>query len=180
VIKWRDRFFEHGIAGLYDDPRQERPHEVDDSALIAATQAHPESLAVAHWSSRLLAKQLGIGDATFARAWRKYQVQPWRRETIKLSTDPQLEARARDAVGLYLNPQEKAIALCVDEKSQRSLHRRAGTTAVSRSPGPRPPRRSCSTPPEYETQTRDTSSLGCAAEAGATSTAAAAACCSKP
>jgi transposase-like protein len=94
VIKWRDRFVEHGIAGLDDQPRPGRPKEVDDSAIIAATlQPPPESLAVTHWSSRLLAKRLGIGDATVARAWRRYHVQPWRRETFKFSTDPQLEAK---------------------------------------------------------------------------------------
>ncbi len=79
-----------------------------------------------HWSSRLLARQLGIGDATVARAWRKYRVQPWRRETFKFSTDPQLEAKVRDVVGLYLNPPEKAVVLCVDEKSQiQALNRTA-------------------------------------------------------
>ena len=61
---------------------------------------------------------LRVGDATVARAWRRYGVQPWRRETFKFSTDPQLEAKVRDVVGLYLNPPEKAIVLCVDEKSQ--------------------------------------------------------------
>jgi transposase len=119
VIKWRDRFIEHGVAGLDDEPRPGRPKRVDDSAIIAATlEPPPEQLAVTHWSSRLLAKRLGIGDATVARAWRRYHVQPWRRETFKFSTDPQLEAKVKDVVGLYLNPPEKAIVLCVDEKSQ--------------------------------------------------------------
>jgi hypothetical protein len=65
-----------------------------------------------------LAKELGVGDATVARAWRGYGVQPWRRGTFKFSTDPELEAKLRDVVGLYLNPPEHAIVLCVDEKSQ--------------------------------------------------------------
>ena len=127
MIKWRDRFAEHGMAGLDDEPRPGRPKTVDDSAIIAATlEPPPESLAVTHWSSRLLAKHLGIGDATVARAWRQYRVQPWRRETFKFSTDPQLEAKVRDVVGLYLNPPEKAIVLCVDEKSQiQALNRTA-------------------------------------------------------
>ncbi len=73
-----------------------------------------------------LGKHLGVGDATVARAWRKYRVQPWRRETFKFSTDPQLEAKVRDVVGLYLNPPEKAVVLCVDEKSQiQALNRTA-------------------------------------------------------
>jgi transposase-like protein len=119
VIKWRDRFAEHGLAGLEDEPRPGRPKEVDDSAVIAATlEAPPEALGVTHWSSRLLGRHLGVGDATVLRAWRRYRVQPWRRETFKFSTDPELEAKVRDVVGLYLNPPEKAIVLCVDEKSQ--------------------------------------------------------------
>jgi transposase-like protein len=74
VIKWRDRFVEHGIAGLADEPRSGRPKTVDDSVIIAATlEPPPRSLAVTHWSSRLLARQLGVGDATVARTWRKYR-----------------------------------------------------------------------------------------------------------
>jgi transposase len=119
VIKWRDRFAANGIAGLDDETRSGRPKTVDDAAIIAATlEPPPESLAVTHWSSRLLGRHLGIGDATVARAWRRYGVKPWRRETFKFSTDPELEAKVRDVVGLYLNPPEKAIVLCVDEKSQ--------------------------------------------------------------
>jgi DNA-binding MurR/RpiR family transcriptional regulator len=77
-------------------------------------------------STRLLASQLGVGDATVARAWRRYGVKPWRRETFKFSTDPELEAKVRDVVGLYLAPPENAIVLCVDEKSQiQALNRTA-------------------------------------------------------
>ena len=127
VIKWRDRFAAHGIAGLDDEQRSGRPKAVDDAAIIAATlEPPPEKLGVTHWSSRLLGKHLGIGDATVARAWRKYHVKPWRRETFKFSTDPELEAKVRDVVGLYLNPPEKAIVVCVDEKSQiQALNRTA-------------------------------------------------------
>ena len=127
VIKWRDRFAANGIAGLDDEARSGRPKTVDDAAIIAATlESPPESLAVTHWSSRLLGRHLGIGDATVARAWRRYGIKPWRRETFKFSTDPELEAKVRDVVGLYLNPPEKAIVLCVDEKSQiQALNRTA-------------------------------------------------------
>ncbi len=119
VIKWRDRFARHGMAGLDDEPRSGRPKTVDDAAIIAATlDPPPERLGVTHWSTRLLARHLGIGDATVARAWRRYHVQPWRRGTFKFSTDPALEAKVRDVVGLYLDPPEKAIVLCIDEKSQ--------------------------------------------------------------
>ena len=116
---WRDRFAADGLAGLDDEPRSGRPKTVDDAAIIAATlEPPPARLGVTHWSSRLLARQLGIGDATVARAWRRYRVQPWRRETFKFSTDPELEAKVRDVVGLYLDPPQNAIVLCVDEKSQ--------------------------------------------------------------
>jgi hypothetical protein len=119
VIKWRDRFIAGGIAGLGDLPRSGRPKTIDDAQIIAATlEAPPAKLAVTHWSSRLLARQLGIGDATVARAWRAYRVQPWRQGTFKFSTDPELEAKVRDVVGLYLDPPRNAIVLCIDEKSQ--------------------------------------------------------------
>ncbi len=119
VIKWRDRFAANGIAGLDDEERSGRPKTVDDAAILAATlEPPPDSLAVTHWSSRLLGRHLGVGDATVARAWRRYGIKPSRRETFKFSTDPELEAKVHDAVGLYLNPPTNAIVLCVDEKSQ--------------------------------------------------------------
>jgi len=119
VIKWRERYAAHGIAGLADEARSGRPKRVDDAAILAATlEPPPAKLSVTHWSTRLLAGELGVGDATVARAWRRYGVKPWRRETFKFSTDPELEAKIRDVVGLYLNPPEKAVVLCVDEKSQ--------------------------------------------------------------
>jgi len=127
VIKWRNRFAEHGLVGLDDEPRSGRPKTIDDAMILAATlDPPPDKLAVTHWSTRLLAAHLGVGDATVARAWRKYCIKPWRRETFKFSTDPELEAKVRDVVGLYLDPPEKAIVLCVDEKSQiQALNRTA-------------------------------------------------------
>ena len=127
VIKWRERYAEFGIAGLDDQPRSGRPKTIDDAGILAATlEPPPERLAVTHWSTRLLADQLGVGGATVARAWRKYGIKPWRRETFKFSTDPELEAKVRDVVGLYLNPPTNAIVLCVDEKSQiQALNRTA-------------------------------------------------------
>src|SRR3954468_4075466 len=119
VIKWRERFLALGLEGLDDRPRSGRPKTIDDSQIIAATlEPRPASLAFTHWSSRLLGRHLGISDATVARAWRAYRVQPWRSATFKFSTDPELEAKVRDVVGLYLDPPQNAIVLCVDEKSQ--------------------------------------------------------------
>lgn len=127
VIKWRDRYARNGLAGLEDKARSGRPKTIDDAAILAATlDPPPDKLGVTHWSTRLLATHLGIGDATVARAWRRYCIKPWRRETFKFSTDPELEAKVRDVVGLYLDPPEKAIVLCVDEKSQiQALNRTA-------------------------------------------------------
>jgi transposase len=102
-----------------DAPRSGRPRTVDEAEIIARTlEPPPGHLGVTHWSSRLLGSELGVGDATVARCWRRFGLQPWRRETFKFSTDPELEAKIRDVIGLYLNPPEKAIVLCVDEKSQ--------------------------------------------------------------
>src|SRR3954467_75644 len=119
VIKWRDRFAADGLDGLSDQPRSGRPKTIDDAQIIVATlDAPPAALAVTHWSSRLLGRHLGISDAPVARAWRAYRVQPWRTGTFKFSTDPELEAKVRDVVGLYLDPPHNAVVLCVDEKSQ--------------------------------------------------------------
>jgi transposase len=119
VIVWRERYRSGGIAALADAPRPGRPRTVDEAQIIARTlEPPPEHLGVTHWSTRLLASELGVGDASVARCWRRFGLKPWRRETFKFSTDPELEAKVRDVVGLYLDPPEKAVVLCVDEKSQ--------------------------------------------------------------
>ena len=119
VTSWRDRYRDGGIAALDDRPRSGRPRTLDHREIVAATlKSPPTKLGVTHWSSRLLARHLKIGDATVARAWREYGIQPWRSETFKFSTDPELVAKVTDVVGLYLAPPENAVVLCVDEKSQ--------------------------------------------------------------
>ena len=119
VIGWKRRFAEGGIAGLDDRPKSGRPPAIDPVAIVLTTlEPPPEALGVTHWSSRLLARHLGISDYTVSTTWKKWGLQPWRVQTFKFSTDPQLEAKIRDVVGLYLNPPDKAIVLCVDEKSQ--------------------------------------------------------------
>ena len=95
------------------------PKQIDESAVVVATlEKPPERLGVTHWSSRLLGRELGLGHATIARVWNRWNLQPWRVETFKFSTDPELDAKVRDVVGLYMHPPEKAVVLCVDEKSQ--------------------------------------------------------------
>ena len=86
--------------------------------MVTTLERPPERLGVTHWSSRLLARELGISSASIIETWRKWDLQPWRRQSFKFSTDPQLEAKLTDIVGLYLNPPENAIVVCVDEKSQ--------------------------------------------------------------
>ena len=119
VIQWRNRYEAGGISALGDLDRSGRPPVIDDVAVVVATvQAPPEALGVTHWSARLLGKHLGISFASVARIWREWNLQPWRRETFKFSTDPELDAKIRDVVGLYLNPPDKAVVVCIDEKSQ--------------------------------------------------------------
>jgi len=105
VIQWKRRYAEGGLAALDDRPRSGRPKQLDDVAIVLATlEAPPEHLGVTHWSSRLLARELGISNVAVANVWRDWGLQPWRSETFKFSTDPELEAKIRDVVGLYLNP----------------------------------------------------------------------------
>jgi transposase len=119
VISWRGRYERSGLRGLEDQPRSGRPRQIDHDRIISATlRPPPPSLGVTHWSSRLLASRLKVANTTVARAWRDYGVQPWRAQTFKFSTDPELVAKVTDVVGLYLAPPENAVVLCVDEKSQ--------------------------------------------------------------
>jgi transposase len=119
VIGWKRRFAAEGIAGLDDRAKSGRPRVIDPVAIVLATlEPPPENLGVTHWSSRLLAQHLGVSDFTVSTTWKKWGLQPWRVQTFKFSTDPELETKIRDVVGLYLNPPDKAIVLCVDEKSQ--------------------------------------------------------------
>ena len=119
VLAWRNRYLAGGLAGLGDLPRSGRPAVHDELAVVTATlQPPPDRLGVTHWSARLLGAHLGISFATVARIWRKWKLQPWRVETFKFSTDPELEAKISDVVGLYLAPPENAIVVCIDEKSQ--------------------------------------------------------------
>src|SRR5881398_860862 len=107
------------------------PEELRDRVLELTLTEPPTAYGATHWSSRLLAMAPGaegtpISHATIARIWHRFGVQPWRAETFKFSTDPQLEAKIRDVVGLYLHPPTKAVVLCVDEKSQiQALERTA-------------------------------------------------------
>lgn len=119
VIVWRERYQARGLKGLADLERPGRPRTLDHRKIVTATlMPPPKKLGVTHWSTRLLADRLGISNASVARAWRSYGVQPWRAESFRFSTDPDLVGKVTDVCGLYLAPPENAIVLCVDEKSQ--------------------------------------------------------------
>ena len=119
VNAWRTRYAERGLPGLADEKRSGRKRSIDQRRIVAETlRPPPASLGVTHWSSRLLANRLGTSHVTIAEAWKRYGVKPWKAETFKFSTDPELEAKVTDVIGLYLAPPENAIVLCCDEKSQ--------------------------------------------------------------
>ncbi len=119
VDLWRNRYRAEGLAGLVDQARPGRPRQVDPRRIVEATLTPPpQSLGVTHWSSRLLAARLHLSHVTVAQAWKDYGVKPWRAETFKFSTDPELVGKVTDVIGLYLHPPENAIVLSVDEKSQ--------------------------------------------------------------
>ena len=117
---WRARFAARRLEGLKDDPRVGAPRTVRDADVeraIATTleQTPPDAT---HWSTRGLAKAVGLSQTTVVRIWRAFGLQPHRSETFKLSADPLFVAKVRDIVGLYLAPPARALVLCVDEKPQ--------------------------------------------------------------
>src|SRR3954451_14184866 len=119
VISRRSRYETDGLEGLEDAERPGRPRRIDHAKIVAETlKPPPRRLGVTHWSSRLLAARLGIDNTTVARAWRAYGVKPWKAESFRFSTDPELVAKVTDICGLYLAPPDNAIVLCVDETSQ--------------------------------------------------------------
>ena len=119
ICLWRRRYREAGLAGLRSLPRAGRPRTISaakERAVLSATMRAPA--AATHWSTRRLAKAVGLSHASVHRIWQKYGLQPHRVETFKFSTDPEFDRKLTDVVGLYLDPPERALVLCVDEKSQ--------------------------------------------------------------
>ena len=120
VSKWRARFVERRLDGLYDEPRPGVPRSIDDAKVEAVVVATLETMpeGATHWSSRAMARNSGISTSSVQRIWRAFGLQPHRAETFKLSTDPLFVDKVRDIVGLYMSPPDHALVLCVDEKSQ--------------------------------------------------------------
>ena len=120
VGRWRRRFVEHRLDGLFDEPRPGAPRTITDDqveAVVAKTLEEKPKDAT-HWSTRSMAKEVGMSRTTVNRIWNAFGLQPHRAESFKLSTDPLFIEKVRDVVGLYLDPPERAVVLCVDEKSQ--------------------------------------------------------------
>ena len=120
VGKWRRRFLLERLEGLHDEQRPGAPRKISDERvekMIVKTLEETPSGAT-HWSTRSMAKAVGMSQPTVLRIWRAFGLQPHRVESFKLSTDPYFIEKVRDIVGLYLAPPEAALVLCVDEKSQ--------------------------------------------------------------
>ncbi len=120
VGKWRARFLEQRLDGLLDEPRPGAPRKITDADVERAVTMTLETMPTdaTHWSTRSLARRTGLSQSAVSRIWRAFALQPHRTETFKLSTDPLFIEKVRDIVGLYMNPPDKALVLCVDEKSQ--------------------------------------------------------------
>jgi transposase len=120
VGKWRQRFLDKRLDGLLDEPRPGTPRKLSDAdverVLALTLESAPRN--ATHWSTRSLAEASGLSRASVHRIWKAFALQPHRTETFKLSKDPLFIDKVRDIVGLYLNPPDRALVLCVDEKSQ--------------------------------------------------------------
>jgi len=120
VGKWRRRFLDARLDGLNDEPRPGAPRTITDDQVdqVVARTLETKPKAATHWSTRSMAGELGLSQTAVARIWRSFGLKPHLTETFKLSTDPLFVDKVRDVVGLYLDPPDRAIVLCIDEKSQ--------------------------------------------------------------
>jgi len=119
VVKWRKRFLAGGLDGLVDEPRPGAPRSISDAdveAVIVRTLEDTPPDAT-HWSTRELAKRVGMSPSSVGRIWQAFGLKPWLTDTFKLSEDPQFVDKVRDVVGLYMNPPDHAVVMCVDEKT---------------------------------------------------------------
>jgi transposase len=120
VGKWRRRFLESRLEGLLDEPRVGAPRKITDRQIEEVVTKTLESMPAngTHWSTRGMAEAMDLSQNSIVRIWHAFGLQPHRLENFKFSKDPQFVEKVRDIVGLYLNPPDRAIVLCVDEKSQ--------------------------------------------------------------
>src|SRR5271165_3057497 len=128
VGKWRSRFVDRRLDGLFDEPRPGAPRTITDEqveAVVVKTLEERPKDGATHWSTRSMAKATGMSQTAIVNIWHAFSLQPHRTESFKLSTDPLFIEKVRDIVGLYLDPPERAVVLCVDEKSQIQALNRA-------------------------------------------------------
>jgi transposase len=120
VGKWRKRFIDQRLDGLDDEPRPGAERQIGDDEIEAVVTQTLETTPKGrtHWSTRSMAKSVGLSHSTIGRIWRAFGLQPHRTESFRLSQDPLLVEKVRDIVGLYMSPPDNAVVLCVDEKSQ--------------------------------------------------------------
>ena len=120
VCKWRERFRVERLDGLLDEPRLGAPRSITGAQVAEVITNTLESMPVnsTHWSTRLMAQKTGLSQTAIVRIWRAFGLQPHRVENFKFSRDPQFVEKVRDIAGLYLNPPDRVMVLCVDEKSQ--------------------------------------------------------------
>jgi len=120
VRKWRSRFVAARLEGLHDEPRPGAPRTVSDDAveLVIVKTLEETPVDATHWSTRSMAKETGMSQSAISRIWRAFGLKPHLVETFKLSPDPLFVEKVRDIVGLYVNPPDAALVLCVDEKTQ--------------------------------------------------------------
>src|SRR5881409_3544971 len=120
VGRWRGRFARRGLDGLHDEPRPGKPRSIGDADVerVIVKTLEEQPAAATHWSTRSMAAATGLSQSAVSRIWRAFALQPHRLETFNLSSDPLFVEKVRDVVGLYLDPPERALVLCVDEKSQ--------------------------------------------------------------
>jgi transposase len=120
VGRWRSRFTERRLDGLHDEPRPGKPRSItdDDVERVIVKTLEEQPVGATHWSTRSMAAATGMSQSAVSRIWRAFALKPHQSESFKLSPDPQFIEKVRDIVGLYLNPPEAAVVLCVDEKAQ--------------------------------------------------------------
>src|SRR5918996_4706799 len=120
VVKWRSRFAEHRLDGLHDEPRPGKPRTIQDEdverVIVKTLEETPAD--ATHWSTRSMAKAAGMSQSAVSRIWRAFALKPHLVDDFKLSPDPQFIEKVRDVVGVYLNPPDAAVVLCVDYKTQ--------------------------------------------------------------
>jgi transposase len=120
VGEWRGRFARRRLDGLRDEPRPGKPRSIGDEDVerVIVKTLEEQPVGATHWSTRSMAAATGMSQSAISRIWRAFGLKPHQREAFKLSPDPQFIDKVRDIVGLYLNPPQAAVVLCVDEKSQ--------------------------------------------------------------